>query len=46
MSGVPEGHRGLANMRERLRNLGGQLEIESAPGQGTRIHVRVRLPKK
>jgi two-component system, NarL family, sensor histidine kinase DevS len=33
---------GLVGMRERARNAGGTLEIESAPGTGTRI--RVALP--
>jgi PAS domain S-box-containing protein len=33
---------GLLGMRERARNAGGELAIESAPGAGTR--VRIRLP--
>jgi signal transduction histidine kinase/streptogramin lyase len=45
-SEVPAGHRGLGNMEQRLRDLGGQVEIESAPGRGTRVTVRVRLPRK
>jgi PAS domain S-box-containing protein len=32
---------GLVSMRERVLVLGGQLEIHSAPGQGTRIGVNV-----
>jgi len=32
---------GLVSMRERLRLVGGNLSIESAPSQGTRIRVRV-----
>jgi ligand-binding sensor domain-containing protein/signal transduction histidine kinase len=43
---VAEECRGLANMRQRVCDLGGQLEVESAPGQGSHIHVRVPLPRK
>lgn len=32
---------GLAGMEERLRALGGQLWLDSAPGQGTRLRLRV-----
>lgn len=35
---------GLAGMRERLRQLGGQLEIESSP-QGTRVRARVTIER-
>jgi signal transduction histidine kinase len=35
---------GLAGMRERVALLGGTLEIESAPGEGTRVSVRVPVP--
>ena len=34
---------GLTNMRDRLGAIGGQLEIESAPGRGTRIAGAVPL---
>jgi signal transduction histidine kinase len=34
---------GLAGMRERASLIGGALSIESAPGRGTRVHLRVRL---
>jgi signal transduction histidine kinase len=34
---------GLVSMRERLRPLGGRLDIESAPGQGTRLRVSLPL---
>ncbi|HVZ55669.1 MAG TPA: PAS domain-containing protein [Chitinophagaceae bacterium] len=32
---------GILGMRERVRSLGGQFEIDSVPGSGTRITVRV-----
>lgn len=35
------GHLGLRSMRERAESLGGTLQIESAPGEGTRIRVRI-----
>ena len=34
---------GLNNMRERVELLGGQFELHSAPGQGTRIHASLPL---
>jgi signal transduction histidine kinase len=37
----PEGHFGLAMMRERAQVAGGTYSIESAPGRGTTISVRV-----
>jgi signal transduction histidine kinase len=37
------GHLGLRSMQERVSNLGGMLQIESAPGQGTHILTRVPL---
>jgi signal transduction histidine kinase len=36
---------GLANLRERVRLLGGILKIESAPGKGTRLYVDLPLRK-
>lgn len=33
------GHRGLANMNERVRLLGGTMKLESSPGQGCRIDI-------
>jgi two-component system NarL family sensor kinase len=37
------GGQGLVGMRERARVLGGRLQVTSAPGQGTRVTVRVPL---
>jgi signal transduction histidine kinase len=34
---------GLVNMRERMTQLGGQLTVESVPGQGTRIAISAPL---
>jgi signal transduction histidine kinase len=36
------GSLGLMGMRERVRQLGGEFEIDSAPGQGTVVTVRVK----
>lgn len=32
---------GLRGMRERVALLGGELEIESSPGQGTTLYIRL-----
>jgi signal transduction histidine kinase len=42
VDGVPAGS-GITGMRDRLAAVGGELWIESAPGQGTRVHGRVPL---
>lgn len=34
---------GLENIRERAQQVGGQCHIESAPGEGTRVIVQIRL---
>lgn len=34
-------HYGLINMRERARKVGGELQIESVQGEGTRIEIRL-----
>jgi signal transduction histidine kinase len=39
---VQEGHFGLIGMRERIERLGGKIEITSAPGNGTRVHLTAR----
>lgn len=35
------GHLGLQSMRERAERLGGAFELESAPGQGASICIRL-----
>lgn len=40
-SNTPNGRLGLLGMRERATAIGGELEIESRPGKGTTIVVRV-----
>jgi signal transduction histidine kinase len=42
-SAVPAGHMGLGTMRERARALGADYLVESEPGEGTTITVRVPL---
>ena len=47
--GIPAGQRagvGLTSMRERAEELGGTCEIEAIPAGGTRIYVRLPLPKE
>ncbi|MFN8592127.1 MAG: sensor histidine kinase [Thermomicrobiales bacterium] len=38
-----EAHLGLVGMRERAESLGGQFQVESAPGQGTRVIAMLPL---
>jgi len=38
-----EGHFGLSMMAERARSVGGSVKVTSAPGQGTRVTVRMPL---
>ncbi len=44
--GVSRAGNGLSGMRERLEALGGSLQIESASGAGTRLHLRVPLGQR
>ena len=42
-STIPAGHYGLVGMRERVRLVDGTMEIESAPGQGALLRLRIPL---
>ncbi len=42
---VPPGHYGLEGIRERSRLLGGRVEIQSAPGEGTRLALEVPVER-
>lgn len=37
---------GLNNMRHRMEEIGGRLQVESKPGQGTRVFLRYSWPRK
>jgi two-component sensor histidine kinase len=43
---VPSGRKGngLANMHQRMQSIGGVLGLDSTPGGGTRIALKLRLP--
>jgi glucose-6-phosphate-specific signal transduction histidine kinase len=46
-AGLPAGYRpgtGIANMRDRIADVGGSLTLESLPGQGTTVSGIVPLP--
>jgi signal transduction histidine kinase len=36
---------GIIGMQERVSLLGGKIDIQSSPGRGTRIHIKVPYPK-
>ncbi|HEX6291649.1 MAG TPA: histidine kinase [Herpetosiphonaceae bacterium] len=38
------GHYGILGMQERAMLVGGAVEISSAPGQGTRLHIHIPYP--
>jgi signal transduction histidine kinase len=43
---IPGGHFGLRGVRERVDKLGGSVEFESRPGEGTRVAVTVPLARE
>ncbi len=42
-SQIPPGHYGLIGLNERVRLLGGHVELSSCPGEGVQLHVSVPL---
>lgn len=42
-SAIHHGHRGLANIRDRASSLNADLDINSHPGAGTRLTLKVRI---
>lgn len=44
VSATPEGHFGVAIMRERAESVGGTFQVTSVPGRGTRVEVSVPVP--
>ena len=42
---VPKGRLGLGGMRERVALLGGEFDIESSPGEGTAVRIRIPVHK-
>lgn len=43
--GPAQGHFGIQGIRERLRRLNGTIHFDSSPGHGTRVVVRIGLPR-
>jgi len=46
VAGPAEGHFGLQGMRERVKRLGGTLEVRSRPKEGSRLIVTVPVPAR
>lgn len=42
---ITEGHFGLDGIRERIRAFHGEMQIESAPGNGTKVVVSLNIPQ-
>jgi signal transduction histidine kinase len=42
-SKIPAGHFGLIGIQERVKSLGGNFQLTSAPNQGTTIRVELPL---
>lgn len=41
-----KGHRGVAQMREKMMSLGGSFSVESAPGCGTRLEIELPVKRQ
>ena len=44
--GLSEGHFGLQGVKERIRQYNGTMEIDSAPGRGTRVSIALQLQSR
>jgi signal transduction histidine kinase len=44
--GSESGHFGISGMRERVARLGGHFSLESTPGAGTRLRIRIPMEEK
>ncbi|MEW5721282.1 MAG: ATP-binding protein, partial [Chloroflexota bacterium] len=44
-SGQNGSHLGLLSMQERVEGLGGNMRVESAPGQGTRLTLQIPIER-
>ncbi len=44
--GAKPGHFGLTGMRERVKRLGGEFVLQSAPGEGTTVEVTVKISEE
>ena len=43
---IPEGHYGLIGINERVRLLGGQVVVNSCPGEGTSLEINIPLERR
>ena len=44
LAALSPGHLGLGTMRERAATIGAALDLDAAPGAGTRVTVQLRSP--
>ena len=42
--GVDKGHFGLEGIKERINHLGGEMSVDSTPGNGAKVTVRLNIP--